>query len=222
MPFATEATRWSGVWLDSALTLRESRRRSMNRARAAEAQTRRLVSRRGLPPASARNLQNAIVSGTMLYAADLTWDGSKKMEGEVQRTLNRMGRPSLGSPTDHPRLWFVGGRGRARLQERAGNMMTWERRVAAHLAAASRCGQMNSKCLVFFSFGLLLPLLYLQSYTTCNPILSHNPALHLQFYTPPPPTPHSHTPHPPPPINPTPFHPPTPNSPPLKKKTTVF
>ena len=95
VPFATAATRWLRVWLDSALTLRESRRRSMNRARAAEALVRRLVSRHGLPPASARNLQNAIVSGTMLYAAELTWDGSKEMEGEVQGTLNRMGRASL-------------------------------------------------------------------------------------------------------------------------------
>ena len=68
VPFATTAT-WLGVWLDSALTLRESRRRSTNRARAAEASIRRMVSKHGLPSASARNLQNAIVSGTMLYAA---------------------------------------------------------------------------------------------------------------------------------------------------------
>ena len=96
VPFAAMATRWLGVWLDSALTLRESRRRSLGRARAAEASVRRMVSRHGPPPVSARNFQNAIVSGTMLYAAELTWDGSNKMEGEVQRTLNRMGRLSLG------------------------------------------------------------------------------------------------------------------------------
>ena len=33
--FAREATRWLGVWLDSAPTLRESRRRVLNRARKA-------------------------------------------------------------------------------------------------------------------------------------------------------------------------------------------
>ena len=67
-PFASEATRWLGVWLDSALTLRTSRRKALNRARAKEAALRRLVSKRGLAPAAARNLQQAIVSGTMLYA----------------------------------------------------------------------------------------------------------------------------------------------------------
>ena len=55
-PFATEATRWLGVWLDSALTLRERRRRLANRVRAKEAAIRCLVSKHGLPLASARNL----------------------------------------------------------------------------------------------------------------------------------------------------------------------
>ena len=95
-PFAHAATRWLGMWLDSALTLMESRRRSFNRARAKEAALRRLVTRHGLPPASARNLQQAIVSGTMLYASELTWNGSKTMERETQLVLNRMGRASLG------------------------------------------------------------------------------------------------------------------------------
>ena len=38
--FARDATRWLGVWLDSALTLRENRRRCVNRARQAEAKAR--------------------------------------------------------------------------------------------------------------------------------------------------------------------------------------
>ena len=96
VPFASEATRWLGVWLDSALTLRESRRRSMNRARAAEASIRRLVTKFRVPPALARNLQQAIVSGTMLYALELTWNGSRKVEMETQMALNRMWRASLG------------------------------------------------------------------------------------------------------------------------------
>ena len=32
--------------------------------------------------ASARNLQASIVQGTLLYAAELTWNGRKGMEGE--------------------------------------------------------------------------------------------------------------------------------------------
>ena len=34
--------------------------------------------------------------GMLLYRAELTWDGSKKMEKEVQLLTNRMGRTSLG------------------------------------------------------------------------------------------------------------------------------
>ena len=41
--FAREATRWLGIWIDSALTLRDSRRRVLNRAKGAEAAIRRLV-----------------------------------------------------------------------------------------------------------------------------------------------------------------------------------
>ena len=95
-PFASEATRWLGVWLDSALTLRTSRRKALNRARAKEATLRRLVTKRGLAPAAARNLQQAIVSGTMLYAQQLSWDRSRKIEREAQVVLNRVGRASLG------------------------------------------------------------------------------------------------------------------------------
>ena len=96
VPFSSEATRWLGVWMDSALTLRTSRRKALNRARAKEAAIRRLVARNGLSPAAARNLQQAIISGTMLYAQQLSWDGSKKTERETQVVLNRMGRASLG------------------------------------------------------------------------------------------------------------------------------
>ena len=80
--------------MDSALTLQESWRRSTGRARAKEATLRRLFTRHGLPPALARNLQQAIVSGTMLYASELVWDGSKRMERDTQLVLNRMGSGS--------------------------------------------------------------------------------------------------------------------------------
>ena len=94
--FASEATRWLGVWLDGVLTLRTSRRKALNRARAKEAALRRLVTKRGLAPAAARNLLQAIVSGTMLYAQQLSWDGSRKTERETKIVLNRMGRALLG------------------------------------------------------------------------------------------------------------------------------
>ena len=40
--------------------------------RQAEAKLRRIVNQYGVPPASARNLQTAIVQGAMLYASELT------------------------------------------------------------------------------------------------------------------------------------------------------
>ena len=94
--FNREATRWLGIWLDSALTLRENRQRCLGRARKAEARIRRLVTAHGVPPASARDLQSAVVQGTLLYAAELTWNGRRGMEGEYQAAINRMGHASLG------------------------------------------------------------------------------------------------------------------------------
>ena len=84
------------IWIDSALTLRDSRRRVLNHAKGGEAAICSLVSKYGVPPASARNLQQALIHRTLLYGAELTCDGSKKMEKEVQLLTNRMGRASLG------------------------------------------------------------------------------------------------------------------------------
>ena len=47
----------------------------------AEAKLRRIVNQYGVPPASARNVQAAIVQGTMLYASELTWNGQDEVEG---------------------------------------------------------------------------------------------------------------------------------------------
>ena len=68
----------------------------LNSARGAEASIRRLVTKFGVPPASARNLQLTLVHSTLLYGAELTWNGTRGMEEEVQRLTNRMGRASLG------------------------------------------------------------------------------------------------------------------------------
>ena len=91
--------------MDSALSLKESRRRVLNKAKGAEASIRRLVTRFGVPPASARNLQQALIHGTLLYGAELAWDESRKMAGEVQRLTDVMGRASLGVRQRAPSLW---------------------------------------------------------------------------------------------------------------------
>ena len=67
--FAPEATRWLGIWLDSSLTLVGNRRRRISKTLQAEARLRRIVAKYSVPPAATRNLQSAIVQGTMLYAA---------------------------------------------------------------------------------------------------------------------------------------------------------
>lgn len=82
--FTREAIRWLGIWLDYMLTLAENRRRQIGKARQAEARLRRIVSTYGVPLAAARNLQMAIVQGTMLYASELTRNGGAGMEGEYQ------------------------------------------------------------------------------------------------------------------------------------------
>ena len=96
VPFARKATRWLGVWLDWTLGLRDSRKRVLERAKRADKAVQKMVGKYGVPPASARNLQQALVHGTLLYAAELTWKGTKKEEREVQVLTNRMGRASLG------------------------------------------------------------------------------------------------------------------------------
>ena len=78
------------------ITLRDSRRYILNRARKAEATLQRLVGKYWIPPASARNLQQAIIHGTLLYGAEDSWNGTKTMEKNIQLLTNQMGRSSLG------------------------------------------------------------------------------------------------------------------------------
>ena len=101
--FNPESTRWLGIWLDASLKLAENRRRRIGKTRQAEARLRRIVSQFGVPPAAARNLQAAIVQGTMLYASELTWNGKKGVEEEYQLAINRMSRASLGAFPSTPR-----------------------------------------------------------------------------------------------------------------------
>ena len=103
MRFAGEATRCLGIWLDASLNLEENRRRRIGKTRQKEARLRQIVNQYGLPPASARNLQAAIVQGTMLYASELTWNGQDKVEGPYQLAINRMARATLGVHQSTPR-----------------------------------------------------------------------------------------------------------------------
>ena len=48
--FASEATRWLGIWLDASLNLEENRRRRIGKTHQAEAKLRRIVSQYGVPP----------------------------------------------------------------------------------------------------------------------------------------------------------------------------
>jgi hypothetical protein len=73
--FNSEATRWLGVWIDLALRLTTHQDKCMARARMAENRSRGLVSKYGVPPASARNIQIAIIQWTLMYGAELSWNG---------------------------------------------------------------------------------------------------------------------------------------------------
>ena len=95
--FASEATRWLGIWLDSELRPVENRHRRIAKTRQAEARLRRIVSQHGVHPSSTRNLQMTIVQRTTLYGAELTWNGKKGVAREYQDATNRMGRSILGA-----------------------------------------------------------------------------------------------------------------------------
>ena len=90
------ATRWLGVWIDSRLSFRENTHRSTARARKAEAWLTSFMRRNGVPPLSARHLQEAIVGSTAMYGVEVTWRGQRFMTDEIQKTINRMTRASLG------------------------------------------------------------------------------------------------------------------------------
>lgn len=93
--FAPDVTRWLGIWLVSMLGLVENRRHRIAKTRQAGARLRRIISKYGVLPAATRNLQSAIVQGARLYAAELTWNRRRGVEGEYQQAINCMGRATL-------------------------------------------------------------------------------------------------------------------------------
>ena len=82
--FTRDTTRWLGIWLNSAPTLQDNRRRCINLARQVKARLQRIVNKFGVSPAAAKNLHIAPVQGAMLYASELTWNYRRGMEGECQ------------------------------------------------------------------------------------------------------------------------------------------
>jgi hypothetical protein len=94
--FNSRVTRWLGVWIDSALRLTAHRDKCMARARMAENRLRRLVSKYGVPPASAWNIQIAIIQSTLMYGAKLSWNGKKPEAKDYQLAINRMARGTTG------------------------------------------------------------------------------------------------------------------------------
>ena len=96
IPFNIGATRWLGIYLDSRLSFTEHARISARRARAAERRLTSMVARHGVPPLSARHLQEAIVGSTLMFGAEVTWRGQKGMRDTFQVGINRMSRATLG------------------------------------------------------------------------------------------------------------------------------
>ena len=96
------ATRWLGVWIDSRLNFRENTERASARARKAEARLSSFMRRNGVPPLSARHLQEAIVGSTLMYGSEITWRGQRHMSSSIQRSINRMTRSALGTLKSTP------------------------------------------------------------------------------------------------------------------------
>ena len=101
--FASDVTRWLDIWLAAFLNLKENRRRRLGKTRQAEAMLRQMVNYYGVPLASARNLQAAIMQGTMLFASELTWNGKKGAEDQHELAISRMARSKLGVYQSTPR-----------------------------------------------------------------------------------------------------------------------
>ena len=96
------ATKWLGIWIDSRLNFRENTERATARARKAEARLSSFMRRNGVPPLSARHLQEAIVGSTLMYGSEVTWRGQRFMTDSIQRAINRMTRSSLGTLISTP------------------------------------------------------------------------------------------------------------------------
>jgi hypothetical protein len=70
-PYNINAIRWLGYWLDPRLTFNHHHQKWLTKARQQQARISRLCRRQGLPPASAANLQKAVVQSIATYGIEL-------------------------------------------------------------------------------------------------------------------------------------------------------
>ncbi|KAI0999672.1 hypothetical protein K3495_g8523 [Podosphaera aphanis] len=94
--FNKEATRWLGLWLDSALSFREHKDTYLQKARRAEARLKAVTNRKGLEPGLVWKIQVAAVQSVALYGAELWWRNQKSWADEHQKLVNRQGRTITG------------------------------------------------------------------------------------------------------------------------------
>ena len=112
--------------------------RKIGKTRQAKARLRRIVNKYGVSPAAARNLQAAIIQGTMLYASELTWNGKDNVEREYQLAISRMGGASLGAFQTAPRGIIMAESG---FTPAGALLVCRHARFAQRLVARSRGGQ---------------------------------------------------------------------------------
>lgn len=74
-----ETTRWLGVYLDHSLTFAAHRHKVVSKDKSAEGRLVSLINKFGIPPASARNIQVAVVQSTLWYGAELRCDGYPRL-----------------------------------------------------------------------------------------------------------------------------------------------
>lgn len=90
------AARWLGIWIDSRLSFRENTSISADRARRVEARLTSFMRRNGVPPLSARHLQEAMfdvnvrigghVERTEVHARQYPEGGQQDVQGEFRRS----------------------------------------------------------------------------------------------------------------------------------------
>ena len=100
--FNKDATRWLGIWLDSALNFREHKNVYLHKAKRAEARLRSIVGKQGLAPGLVRKVQIAAVQAVAFYGAELWWRDQKSWCSELQKLINRQGRSITGMMKSAP------------------------------------------------------------------------------------------------------------------------
>lgn len=94
--FNNKATRWLGIWLDSALTFSTHIRERVKQAQAAEARIRSLTRTYGFLPELVRKIQIAAVQAIALFGAEIWWHRQKIYQEHIQKLFNRQGRAITG------------------------------------------------------------------------------------------------------------------------------